>query len=148
MASTFARSAAAIAEPALACVLLSSCGSANDAESGELEAVASATLSLPTAVQVFDANAGPWPTDNGRLYSYQQSDSPCVSGVGFPDVSVSPASCFAVLTDTPDTRGDWVRSQGPWWVDPNHAQLYGGNGLDLISRAQAVATPGTSTYHP
>jgi hypothetical protein len=142
MASTFARSAAAIAEAALACVLLSGCGSGNDADSGAPDAVAPATLQLPTSVQVFDANAGPWPTNNGRWYSYQQSDLPCVSGVGFPDTSVSPASCFAFLTDTLGMRGDWVRSQGPWWVDPNHAQLEGGNGFGLIHVVAFVQIPG------
>ena len=144
MASTFARSAAVIAEAALACVLLSSCGSGsgNDANSGAPDAAAPAALQLPTSVQVFDANAGPWPTNNGRWYSYQQSDLPCVSGVGFPDTSVSPASCFAFLTDTLGTRGDWVRSQGPWWVDPNHAQLEGGNGFGLIHVVAFVQIPG------
>ncbi len=128
----FARSAVATAEAVIACLLLSGCGSGDGADGGEPDAVAPTTLSLPTAVQVFDANAGPWPTNNGRWYTYQQSDQPCPSGVGFPDSSVSPASCFNFLTDMVGTRGDWVRSQGPWWVDPNHAQLAGGTGFGLI----------------
>jgi hypothetical protein len=70
----------------------------------------------------------------GRWYNYIQSDGPCNSGSGFPVSGISPASCWNFLTSLEGpSQDEWVVSQGPWWIDPNHQQLAGGNGFGFIN---------------
>lgn len=70
----------------------------------------------------------------GRWYNYIQSEEVCPSGVGFPLSSLSPASCWNFLTGSAGPKDDeWVASEGPWWIDPNHQQILGGNGFGMIN---------------
>jgi hypothetical protein len=110
-------------------VLASGCGG----EQGNApDMPGAAELTLPAVVHMFESSGGPWVGNNGRWYSYQQSDTPCTSFTGFSDNPYSPASCFTWLTDGAGARGNWVSSQGPWWVDPNHAQVGKGDGFGFI----------------
>jgi hypothetical protein len=70
----------------------------------------------------------------GRWYNYIQTDDVCESGVGFPLGALSPAACWNFLTASQGPQvDDWVASQGPWWIDPNHQQIPGGNGFGMIN---------------
>jgi hypothetical protein len=109
---------------------------------GEYKYVALESLNLSRNLLAFDANAGPWPDNNGRWYSYRQSDDLCVNGWGFSDNTLSPASCFVWLTSKTSHKGQWVGSQGPWWVDPNHMKIAGGNGFGLIHVLAFTQLPG------
>lgn len=128
MASKYALSAAVIVEAILTAILLAGCGGGTSSSGPKSFTLAS----VPNIVRLFDANGGPWLPNGGRWYSYQQSDQVCTTGIGFPDGPLSPASCFVWLTDVLGANNQWISSQGPWWVDPNHQQLEGGNGFGLI----------------
>ena len=84
-------------------------------------------------VQVYRADLGGWAPNNGRWYSYVQSDNTCASGVGFPISWVSLAACFEWLTPNAGASGQWISSAGPWWIDPNHMVLPGGTGFGFIN---------------
>lgn len=67
-----------------------------------------------------------------RWYSYQQKPAVCSESPQshFENGRVSPPSCFVWLNT--DDEG-WIYSQGPWWIDPNHEMLVGGNGIGLVN---------------
>jgi hypothetical protein len=119
----------------LATLLISGCGLNSSTT------LAPQTLEVPPTVFVFDANGGPWLPNTGRWYSYQQSDLGCETGVGFPDGPLSPASCFVWLTDIFGAKNNWVSSQGPWWVDPNHQYLDQGTGFGFVHVVAFVQLP-------
>lgn len=133
----FVRNAAVIVEAAAVCALVCGCGGGDSSPPRPDPNV----LAVPSTVEVFNANAGPWMPNNGRWYSYAQSKEECASSIGFPDGPLSPASCFTWLTGILGAQGQWISSQGPWWVDPNHAQLPGGTGFGLIHVLAFVQLP-------
>jgi len=78
----------------------------------------------------------------GRWYNYVQSDQVCPSGIGFGLGPLSPAACWNFLTDYAGPKADdWIASEGPWWIDPNHQQLPGGNGFGLINVIAFMSLP-------
>jgi hypothetical protein len=91
------------------------------------------TIPVPNPIYAFDSTVGGWRPNNGRWYAYTQSRDPCPTELGgFPNNPISPPSCFIWLTGTSGQGKEWVVSEGPWWVDPNHAHDLGGNGFGYI----------------
>ncbi|MDA9101477.1 hypothetical protein N9K03_00270 [bacterium] len=85
-------------------------------------------------VYIYDSTKGKRSGNLGKWYSYIQSDSPCPTIYGgFPTNSISPASCFFWLTDNNVENLDYVRSKGPWWIDPNHKSGTNLNGYGYVN---------------
>ncbi|MFN0183119.1 MAG: hypothetical protein ACKVQR_04790 [Aquabacterium sp.] len=119
---------------------LASCGGGGGGEE-------SRAVPLSPQVQVFDADKSGWLPNNGRWYNYVQSEAPCLSGEGFPNNPISPASCFQWLTSEAGPQGAWIRSTGPWWIDPNHMQKPGGNGFGFVHVLAFTQLP-AAVYSP
>jgi hypothetical protein len=91
------------------------------------------TTQIANPIYAFDSTVGGWRPNNGRWYSYKQARDPCPTELGgFPNNPISPPSCFIWLTGTNGPGSEWIVSEGPWWVDPNHAHDLGGNGFGYI----------------
>ena len=98
---------------------------------------------VPSAeVFLYDAGLAGRIANKGRWYNYIQSEEPCLSGIGFPLSSISPASCFNWLTDQGGPRENWIESVGPWWIDPNHHQGTELNGFGYINVLGFSQIPG------
>ena len=85
-------------------------------------------------VYIYDSTKGQRSGNLGKWYSYIQSDSPCPTIYGgFPTNSISPASCFFWLSDNNVENLDYIRSEGPWWIDPNHKSGTDLNGYGFVN---------------
>ena len=112
--------------------LVTGCGSGGAASSGVIPNEP-ASIMLAETLSAFDSTTGRWRANNGRWYTYRQSREPCETEFGgFPNNPVSPPSCFAWLSGEGGPGTGWVTAQGPWWVDPNHRQLPGGDGYGFV----------------
>lgn len=110
-------------------MVLVGCGGGNGT-SGAVDVPA--TVAISPDVYVFKADLGGWKPNNGRWYSYPVSDQVCDLDVWYATSAISLASCFRFLTSGEGAAGQWVRSDGPWWVDPNHMQVPGGHGFGYL----------------
>lgn len=119
-----------IALPSIAALLVVACGGGGESPGPDAPAVAQGT---PRPVYVFRADLTGRIPNLGRWYNYIQSAQACASGIGFPDNVISPASCFNWVTDPIGANNQWVHSTGPWWIDPNHKMLPGGNGFGYVN---------------
>ena len=124
---------------ALVCTVLMACGGGGTDMPAHVK---SSVLPTSESIYAFDARRGKWTDNNGRWYTYRQSELPCASGVGFGANRFSPASCFEWLTGFSGLDSVWIRSQGPWWVDPNHFHGTGGDGFGFIHVLAFVQLPG------
>lgn len=126
---------------AMQSLLATGCGGGAAPSGGETFAEP-ASITLSGSLNAFDSTTGRWRANNGRWYTYRQSREPCDTEFGgFPNNPVSPPSCFAWLSAEGGPGTGWVTAQGPWWVDPNHRQLPGGDGYGFVHVVAAAQIP-------
>lgn len=127
---------------------LGGCGGGGSASSTPAQPQAASSVPISVRIFAFDSTTGGWRPNNGRWYAYAQSRDPCTTEFGgFPNNPVSPPSCFVWLTGSAGPGSDWISSRGPWWVDPNHRPVQGGDGYGFVHVVAFVQVP-AALYGP